>query len=93
MTIEDVVEKADKWSQLVTKLTKSLAAAAIAIGTAIGGIVMLWPGGEEAPVDSGSFVSGVGYSPQCSQLMDSIDHNWSEGQWSVWESLRRDMGC
>ena len=93
MTIEDVAEKADKWSQAVNKIMKAVAAAAVAIGTAIGGIVMLWPGGEEAPVDSGSIVYGVGYSPQCSQLMDSIDHNWSEGQWSVWESLRRDMGC
>ena len=54
---------------------------------------MLWPGGEDVVPDSGSIVYGVGYSPQCSQLMDSIDHNWSESQWTVWEKLRRDMGC
>ena len=93
MTIEDVAEKADKWSQAVSKITKAVAAAVIAIGTAVGGVIMLWPGGEDAVPDSGSIVYGVGYTPQYSQLMDSIDHNWSESQWTVWEKLRRDMGC
>ena len=93
MTIEDVAEKADKWSQAVSKITKAVAAAVIAIGTAVGGVIMLWPGGEDVVPDSGSSVYGVGYSPQCSQLMDSIDHNWSENQWTVWEKLRREMGC
>ena len=93
MTIEDVAEKADKWSQAVSKITKAVAAAVIAIGTAVGGVIMLRPGGEDAVPDSGSIVYGVGYTPQCSQLMDSIDHNWSESQWTVWEKLRRDMGC
>ena len=93
MTIEDVAEKAVKWSQAVSKITKAVAAAVIAIGTAVGGVIMLWPGGEEASVDPSSIVYGVGYSAQCSQLMDSIDHNWSEQQWVVWEKLRRDMGC
>ena len=93
MSFEDVAEKADKWSQLVTRITKAVAAAAIAVGTAIGGLVMLWPGNENQPAAPASIVAGQGYSPQCSQLMDSIDHNWSEGQWTVWESLRRDMGC
>ena len=93
MTIEVVAEKADKWSQAVSKITKAVAAAVIAIGTAVGGVIMLWPGGEDVVPDSGSIVYGVGYTPQCSQLMDSIDHNWSESQWTVWEKLRRDMGC
>ena len=93
MTIEDVAEKADKWSQAVSKITKAVAAAVIAIGTAVGRVIILWPGGEDVVPDSRSIVYGVGYSPQCSQLMDSIDHNWSESQWTVWEKLRRDMGC
>ena len=93
MTIEVVAEKADKWSQAVSKITKAVAAAVIAIGTAVGGVIMLWPGGEDVVPDSGSIVYGGGYTPQCSQLMDSIDHNWSESQWTVWEKLRRDMGC
>lgn len=94
MTIEDVVEKADKWSQLVSRLSKSLAAAAIAVGGAVGGIVMLWPGGEDTPPPApAGIVAGQGYSPQCSQLMNSIDHNWTESQWAVWERLRRDIGC
>lgn len=93
MSFEDVAEKADKWSQLITRITKSLAAAAIAVGTAIGGLVMLWPTNEQPVADPASIVAGAGYSPQCSQLMNSIDHNWTESQWSVWESLRKDVGC
>ena len=93
MSLESVADKAESWSQSLNKITKALAAAAIAVGTAIGGLVMLWPGGEDTPPAPAGIVAGAGYSAQCSQLMNSIDHNWTESQWSVWESLRTDMGC
>ena len=38
-------------------------------------------------------LTGTGYSPQCSQLYNTIDHTWTESQWTVWEQLRRDLGC
>ena len=93
MSIEDVAERADVWARAIKKIVKAVAAAAVALAAAIGGLLMWWPfGAVESPVDD-SFLDGTGYGPQCSQLYNTIDHTWTEQQWVVWESLRRDLGC
>ena len=61
-------------------------------GSSVSGITMLWSNDEEpVPVVRTEFVPG--YGPQCSQLMNTIEHTWTESQWAVWERLRKDMGC
>ena len=55
-------------------------------------LVMLWPSGDE-PAPSVRTDLVPGYGPQCSQLYNTIEHTWTEAQWSVWESLRKDMNC
>tara|TARA_R100001086_G_C11679008_1_gene215151 strand:+ start:134 stop:415 length:282 start_codon:yes stop_codon:yes gene_type:complete len=93
MTIEDVADKADAWSEAIKKIIKAITASAVALATAIGALLMWWPSGSnESPV-SEPVLQGTGYGPQCSQLYNTIDHTWTESQWTVWESLKRDMDC
>jgi len=93
MTIEDVAEKADAWSEAIKKIVKSITAAAVALATAIGALLMWWPfGGNTSPVGE-PLLQDTGYGPQCSQLYNTIDHTWTESQWTVWEGLKRDMDC
>ena len=64
----------------------------VALVAAISGVMMLWPGGEE-PVSTVRTDLVPGYGPQCSQLYNTIEHTWTEEQWSVWEQLRKDLNC
>ena len=92
MEIEDVAEKATIWSDAIKKIVAAITAAAVALIAAVSGISMLWSDDEEpAPVVRTDLVPGSG--PQCSQLYNTIEHTWTEAQWSVWESLRKDMNC
>ena len=92
MEIEDVAEKATIWSDAIKKIVAAITAAAVALIAAVSGVSMLWSDDEEpAPVVRTDL--GPGYGPQCSQLYNTIEHTWTEAQWSVWESLRKDMNC
>ena len=94
MTIEDVAERTDVWAKALKKMVKAITAAVVALIAAVSGVMMLWPDGEVEPAEVPSeMITGVGYSPQCSQLYNTIDHTWTESQWSFWESLRNDIGC
>ena len=92
MTIEDVADKADVWSEAIKKIIKAISAAGIALGTAIAALLALWPSGE-VPEEVPALLQGTGYGPQCSQLYNTIDQNWTEQQWAVWEQLKRDLNC
>ena len=92
MTIEDVAEKADVWSEAIKKIVKAVAAAGVALATAIGALLAWWPSKEQAPPPP-ALIEGTGYGPQCSQLYNTIDHTWTEQQWTVWESLKRELNC
>ena len=92
MSIEDVAERTDVWAEAVKKIIKAVTAAVVALVTAISGVMMLWPGGEE-PVSTVRTDLVPGYGPQCSQLYNTIEHTWTEEQWSVWEQLRKDLNC
>lgn len=92
MEIEDVAEKATIWSDAIKKIVAAITAAAVALIAAVSGVSMLWSDDEEpAPVVRTDLIPG--YGPQCSQLYNTIEHTWTEAQWSVWESLRKDMNC
>ena len=92
MEIEEVAEKATIWSDAIKKIVAAITAAAVALIAAVSGVSMLWSDDEEpAPVVRTDLVPG--YGPQCSQLYNTIEHTWTEAQWSVWESLRKDMNC
>lgn len=94
MSIEDVAEKADVWSEAVKKIIKAITAAVIALVAGISGLMMLWPSSEGKPEEIRTeLITGGGYSVQCSQFMNTIDITWTEAQWSVWEQLRKDLGC
>ena len=94
MTIEDVADKLEAKSDAVNRIVKTVAAGAVALITAVGGLFALWPfGDEEAPEPPPALIQGTGYTPQCSQLYNTIEHTWTEQQWSVWEKLKRDMDC
>tara|TARA_B100002019_G_C20857488_1_gene397598 strand:- start:266 stop:544 length:279 start_codon:yes stop_codon:yes gene_type:complete len=92
MTIEDVADRADVWSEAIKKIVKAISAAGIAIGTGIAALLALWPSSETIE-PTPDVLTGTGYSPQCSQLYNTIEHTWTEQQWSVWEKLKIDMGC
>ena len=92
MTIEDVAEKADAWSEAIKKIIKAISAAGIALGTGIAALLALWPSSDSGD-STPPVLTGTGYGPQCSQLYNTIDHTWTEQQWTVWEQLRRDMDC
>lgn len=93
MSIEDVAEKADIWSESIKKIIKAITAAVIALIAAISGVTMLWSGDDPEPAPTVRTDLVPGYGPQCSQLYNTIEHTWTEAQWSVWESLRKDMNC
>ncbi len=94
MTIEDVADNAEVWSEAIKKIVKAITAAVVALVAGISGLLMLWGNDDPEPVEVRTeLLTGVGYTAQCSQLMNTIDHNWTEQQWSVWESLRKDFGC
>ena len=92
MTIEEVAERADAWSEAIKKILKAISAAGVALAAAISALLMWWPSGGEEPDNTGLLHAG-GYGPQCSQLYNTIEHNWTEQQWSVWEKLKIDLGC
>ena len=92
MTIEEVAERADAWSEAIKKILKAISAAGVALAEAISALLMWWPNGGEEPDNTGLLHDG-GYGPQCSQLYNTIEHNWTEQQWSVWEKLKIDLGC
>jgi len=94
MTIEDVAEKADVWSNAIKKIVAAITAAVVALIAAVSGVSMLWSNDEPEPVIvETNYVGGNVFGPQCSQLMSTIEHTWTEQQWAIWETLRREMGC
>ena len=93
MSIEDVAERADVWSEAIKKIVKAITAAGVALAAAIGGLLMWWPFGVGEPEEPIGLIGGAGYGAQCSQLYSAIDITWTEQQWSVWEQLKKDMDC
>jgi len=96
LSIEDVADKADVWSEAIKKIIKAITAAVVALIAAFSGVTMLWSGDDDPePVRIETEYVGGGntFGPQCSQLMSTIEHTWTEQQWSVWEQLRKSMGC
>ena len=93
MSIEEVAEKADAWSEAIKKIIKAITAAGVALAAAIGGLLMWWPFGGTESEEPPALIGGAGFGAQCSQLYSAIDHNWTESQWAVWEGLKRDMDC
>lgn len=92
MTIEDVADRADVWSEAIKKIVKAISAAGIAIGTGIAALLTLWPSSDTTE-PTPDVLTGTGWGPQCSQLYNTIEHNWTEQQWGVWEKLKSDMNC
>ena len=92
MTIEDVADKADAWSEAIKKIVKAISAAVVALVGGIMALLALWPSSDSAN-PTPDVLTGTGYSPQCSQLYNTIEHTWTEQQWAVWESLKRDLDC
>jgi hypothetical protein len=92
MSIEDVAETADVWSKAIKKIVAAIGAAVVALIAAVSGVMVLWSSGSEVE-EPPPLLADMGYGPQCSQLYNTIDHTWTEGQWVVWERLRKDMGC
>lgn len=93
MSIEDVAEKADVWSSAIKKIVAAVTAAVVALIAAVSGVSMLWSDDDPVEVRTEYVGEGSMFGPQCSQLMSTIEHTWTEQQWSVWEKLRKDMGC
>jgi hypothetical protein len=54
---------------------------------------MWWPFNGDTEPQETVVIENWGYSPQCSQLFNTINWGWSEEQWSKWETLRKDMRC
>ncbi len=97
MDIEEIGDKADAWSEAIKKIAKAITAAAVALATGIAALLAWWPLGDEEPSSPppapAAVSQGMGYGPQCSQLYNTIEHTWTEQQWTVWEGLKRDLGC
>ena len=95
MTIEDVAETADVWSKAIKKIVAAIGAAVVALVAAVSGVMMLLSDDEVEPVRIETEYVGGGstFGPQCSQLMSTIEHTWTEQEWSVWERLRKSMDC
>jgi len=93
MTIKDVAEKADVWSEAIKKIVKAITAAGVALAVAVGGLLAWWPSGKQEPAPVPALIQDAGYSAQCSQLYSAIDITWTESQWTVWEKLKRDLEC
>ena len=95
MEIEDVAERASIWSDAIKKIVAAITAAVVALIAAVSGVSMLWSDDDSEPVriETEYVGGGSSFGPQCSQLMSTIEHTWTEQQWSVWEQLRKSMGC
>jgi|TARA_B100000287_G_C20054193_1_gene551627 hypothetical protein len=93
MEIEDVAERADVWSEAIKKIVAAITAAVVALIAAVSGVSMLWSDDKEEPAPIVRTDLVPGYGPQCSQLYNTIDHTWTEQQWSVWEQLKKDLNC
>ena len=93
MEIEDVAERADIWSEAIKKIVAAITAAVVALIAAVSGVSMLWSDDKEEPAPTVRTDLVPGYGPQCSQLYNTIDHTWTENQWSVWEQLKKDLNC
>ncbi|MGB1651397.1 MAG: hypothetical protein ACPHEP_10235 [Acidimicrobiales bacterium] len=93
MTIEDVADKIESKSEAIKKIIKAVTAAVVALIAAVSGVTMLWSGNDPEPAPTVRTDLVPGYGPQCSQLYNTIDHTWTESQWTVWENLKRDLGC
>jgi len=96
LSIEDVADKADVWSEAIKKIIKAITAAVVALIAAFSGVTMLWSGDDDPEpvrIETEYVGGGNSFGPQCSQLMSTIEHTWTEQQWSVWEQLRKSMGC
>jgi len=93
--IEDVAERASIWSDAIKKIVAAITAAVVALIAAVSGVSMLWSDDDSEPVriETEYVGGGSSFGPQCSQLMSTIEHTWTEQQWSVWEQLRKSMGC
>ena len=91
MSIEDVAERSVVWAEAVKKISKAAAGIGVAVAGAVSALVMLWPSSDPEPIVRTDLVPG--YGPQCSMLYNTIEHTWTEEQWSVWEALRKDLGC
>tara|TARA_R100000781_G_scaffold1867_1_gene3179 strand:- start:652 stop:942 length:291 start_codon:yes stop_codon:yes gene_type:complete len=93
--IEDVAERASIWSDAIKKIVAAITAAVVALIAAVSGVTMLWSDDDSEPVriETEYVGGGSSFGPQCSQLMSTIEHTWTEQQWSVWEQLRKSMGC
>ena len=91
MSIEDVAERSVVWAEAVKKISKAAAAVGVAVAGAVSALVMLWPSSGSEPTVRTDLVPG--YGPQCSMLYNTIEHTWTEEQWSVWEALRKDLKC
>tara|TARA_B100000427_G_scaffold317610_1_gene313874 strand:+ start:1180 stop:1470 length:291 start_codon:yes stop_codon:yes gene_type:complete len=93
--IEDVAERASIWSDAIKKIVAAITAAVVALIAAVSGVSMLWSDDDPEPVriETEYVGGGTTFGPQCSQLMSTIEHTWTEQQWSVWEQLRKSMGC
>ena len=92
MSIEDVADRADVWSDAIKKIIKEVTAADVACVAAVSAVLMMWPSdGKVEPSVRTDLVPG--YGPQCSQLYNTIEHTWTEEQWTLWERLRKDLGC
>jgi len=92
MTIEEVAERADAWSEAIKKILKALSAVGVALAAAVSALIMWGAGGGEEK-DTTVLLHNTGYGPQCSQLYNTIDHKWTEQQWTVWEKLTQDLDC
>ena len=54
MTIEEVAERADAWSEAIKKILKAISAAGVALAAAISALLMWWPSGGEEPDTAGT---------------------------------------
>nr|BAR33598.1 hypothetical protein [uncultured Mediterranean phage uvMED] len=95
MEIKDVAETADIWSSAIKKIVAAITAVVVTLIAAVSGISMMWSDDKSEPVEIRTDYVGGGtmFGPQCSQLMSTIEHTWTEQQWSVWEQLRKSMDC
>jgi|TARA_R110000782_G_C14691086_1_gene401155 hypothetical protein len=93
MSLEELADKSVVWEAAVKKLLKSFAAIGAAIGAVLMPLIMWWPFNGDTEPQETVVIENWGYSPQCSQLFNTINWGWSEEQWSKWETLRKDMRC
>ncbi len=91
MSIGNVAVRRDVLSGSIKRIIKAISAAGVALAGAVMALLALWPSNDVEPAPD--VLTGTGYSPQCSQLYNTIEHTWTEQQWTVWEKLKRDLDC